>query len=116
MYKMPFITTEDEHPDMIVSFALGPSAEKSLTLLRTPKYESILDESERGVSVGTGSNDGLTRELLTHFYWLQGQAVVTSSRREYRLDLSAVDPEEIRDAKKLLKRMNFDNRFSIHAA
>ena len=116
MHKVPFITVEDEDPDLIVSFALGPKAEKSLTLLRTPKYESILDESERGVSVGTGSSEGLTRELLLSLYWLPGQAVVTSSRHEYRLDLSAVAAEEIRDAKKVLKRMNFDNSFSIHAA
>ena len=116
MQKVPFITVEDEDPDMIVSFALGPNAEEGLTLLRTPKYESILDESERGVTVGTGSSEGLTRELLLSLYWLPGQAVVTSSRHEYRLDLSAVNPEEIRDAKKLLKRMNFDKRFSIRAA
>ena len=116
MHKVPFITTEDEDPDLIVSFALGPNAERSLTLLRTQKYESILDESERGVSVGTGLNEGLTRELLLSFYWLPGQAVVTSSTHEYRLDLSAVNPEEIRDAKKLLTRMNFDKRFSIRAA
>ena len=116
MYKVPFISTEDEDPDLIVSFALGQNAETSLTLLRTPKYESILDESERGVSVGTGKNGGLKRELLLSVYWLHGQAVVTSSKEEYRLDLSTVDPEEIEDAKKLLNRMNFDNCFSIHAA
>ena len=48
-----FITNEDGD-DLIVSFAI-PADEsgdvKSLTLLRTPKYEFVLDESERGVKV-----------------------------------------------------------------
>ena len=48
-----FITTEDSD-DLIVSFALEddePGEVVSLILLRTPKYESLLPEDERGVSV-----------------------------------------------------------------
>jgi hypothetical protein len=48
-----FITTEDSD-DLIVSFALEddePGEVVSLILLRTPKYESLLPENERGVSV-----------------------------------------------------------------
>ena len=116
MHKVPFITVEDEEPDMIVSFALGQAAESSLTLLRTPIFEGILDDSERGVSVGTGPSGGEERELLVSVHWLQGQVVIVSSRREFRLDLVAVDPDEISEAKALLQRMNFDNRFVIHAA
>ena len=53
MENASFITNEDGD-DLIVSFAI-PTDEsvdvKSLTLLRTPKYEFALDESERGVKV-----------------------------------------------------------------
>ena len=48
-----FITTEDGD-DLIVSFALEddePGEVVSLTPLRTPKYESLLPEDERGVIV-----------------------------------------------------------------
>jgi hypothetical protein len=116
MHKVPFITVEDEEPDMIVSFALGLDAESSLTLLRTPIFEEILEESERGVSVGTGPSADEDRELLVSVHWLEGQAVIVSSHREFRLDLATVDPEEVTEAKAMLKRMNFDSRFVIHAA
>ncbi|MFB0552090.1 MAG: hypothetical protein ACETWQ_02145 [Phycisphaerae bacterium] len=53
MENASFITNEDGD-DLIVSFAI-PADEfgdvKSLTLLRTLKYEFIMDESERGVNV-----------------------------------------------------------------
>jgi hypothetical protein len=116
MYKVPFITVDDEEPDLVVSFPLGPAAETSLTLIRTPEFESLLDEDDRGVSVGSGNGEAMRRELLRALYWLDGQAVVVSDAAEYRLDLSAVDADEIVAAKSLLERMNFDGRFSIHAA
>ena len=49
-----FIRTE-QGGDLIVSFAVAasgyPADILSLTLLRTPKYEFILEPHERGVSV-----------------------------------------------------------------
>ena len=48
-----FITNEDGD-DLIVSFAIpidDAGNIKSLTLLRTPKYEFALEESDRGVKV-----------------------------------------------------------------
>ena len=116
MYKVPFITVDDEEPDLVVSFPLGPSAERSLTLIRTPEYESLLDDDERGVSIGLGRGTGVRRELLLKFQWLNGQAVLVSESAEYRLDLSAVDPDEVVAAKAMLERMNFDGRLSIHEA
>lgn len=50
---VPFLSVEDDD-DLIVSFALGEHASTSLTLLRTPKYEFILTEEERGVAVDSG--------------------------------------------------------------
>jgi len=116
IHEVPFITIDDEEPDLVVSFALGSMAEKSLTLIRTPKYESLLEEDERGVSVGTGSTGRTKRNLLVAIHWLNQQAIVVSNSDEYRLDLSAVDPEEISEAKAMLERMNYDKRFQIHAA
>jgi hypothetical protein len=50
MLRVEFITTEDE-ADLIVSFAIAPAAERSLTLLRSPQYEHLLPEEERGITV-----------------------------------------------------------------
>ncbi|MBM3119482.1 MAG: plasmid pRiA4b ORF-3 family protein [Chloroflexi bacterium] len=54
MYRVNFITTE-KGDDLIVSFTIAagdfPGDILSLTLLRTPKFEFILDRNERGVSV-----------------------------------------------------------------
>ena len=54
MELVSFISIEDEPPDLILSFAIWqPELDdiRSLILLRTPEYEFILDEAERGVKV-----------------------------------------------------------------
>ena len=61
--QVSFMTVEDDD-DLVVSFGLGEGAATSLTLLRTPKYESLLPPDERGVTVGTGVNSSLRRETL----------------------------------------------------
>ena len=54
MELVSFISIEDEPPDLILSFAIWqPDLEdiRSLILMRTPEYEFVLDETERGVKV-----------------------------------------------------------------
>ena len=54
MELVSFISIEDEPPDLILSFAIWqPELDdiRSLILMRTPEYEIILDEAERGVKV-----------------------------------------------------------------
>src|SRR5882724_10383604 len=48
------LMNNQEGDDLIVSFAIEdtePEETKSLILLRTPKYESVFEDHERGVSV-----------------------------------------------------------------
>ena len=116
MEVVPFITSEDEDPDLVVSFGLGPSASKSLTLIRTAEYESLLDEDERGVSVGTGARKGFERELLLVVRWKKGAVEIVTTKRAYILNITKVDAEEITEAKRIIKLMNFDSRFEIHDA
>jgi len=50
MELVSFISIEDDPPDLILSFAIWqPKLDdiRSLILMRTPKYEFILDETER---------------------------------------------------------------------
>ncbi len=59
MHRVNFITTQQED-DLIVSFTVAgdsPGDILSLTLLRTPKYELILDSDERGISVSWEEDD-----------------------------------------------------------
>jgi len=46
MKRVEFITVEDE-TDLIVSFAIAPSAYQSLTLLRSPQHEVLFPDYER---------------------------------------------------------------------
>ena len=113
METVPFITCEDDSHDLIVSFPLGMNAARSITLIRTPKYETLLDDDERGVSVGTGKSKGLTRELLVAVHWRKGTVEITTTGGSYMLSIGKVSNKELSFAKKLLKRMNFDSRFTI---
>ena len=112
-----FISVEDEDLDLVVSFALKPRAERSLTLLRTPEYEAILDESERGVSVSPGVGErGAMRELLLSVKWGNDVVELQSTEAKYLLAVATVGPDEKADALSVLQRMNFDARFQITEA
>ncbi len=104
-----FLTIEDSD-DLIVSFGLGEYAATSLTLLRTPKYEHFLPEEERGVSVGSGLNG---KEVLVSVQWGSDIIQIRSTAQCYTLNIKAVDPAEIKEAKRVLRKMNFDHRFEV---
>lgn len=118
MENVPFITTE-RGDDIIVSFAIPVTDEfevKSLTLLRTPKYEFILDESERGVTVSYDEMDDDAVELLEEVE-IEGRVVkIKTAGRRYSLSLRDVDNSEIRQMKEVLKEMNYDGRFKLRIA
>jgi len=110
-----FITTE-EGDDLIVSFAI-PVDEygdvKSLTLLRTPKYEFIMDESERGAKISFEDFPEEENELLEQVT-LEGDVVtITTNYRTYIVSIKDVDDVEIEQSKKVLKKMNYDGRFEL---
>ena len=109
---VPFLTVEDGD-DLIVSFGLGEHAAESLTLLRTPKYESLLPDEERGVTVGRGSANSSERELLVAVHWGERLVQIESTAMQYVLDIHAVETEEVQVAKAVLRKMNFDKRFGL---
>ena len=114
MDQVAFMTNESGD-DLIVSFALSqgePGEVRSLILLRTPKYEFLLDESERGVSF---SDEARWEEED----WLRSielsREIVRSKTlyHEYTLDVSGVEMRELKQAEKILRKMNFDNAFIL---
>ncbi len=115
MKSVQFISCEDDGTDQIVSFAVdyGEMDIRSLILLRTPEFEPLLDEAERGVSVsledGTGNDDDLLEAIKIE----TNRVKIETRSSNYDLDVSRVDPEEVSEMKALIERMNFDNRFRI---
>ena len=118
MELVSFISIEDDPPDLILSFAIWqPELDdiRSLILLRTPEYELILDETERGVKVSDeaflNEVDGMLKEIEFGDDYVR----IITDHHQFELDLRKVDKEDIEQAKAFLKRMNFDNRFEIQA-
>ena len=87
-----FVTTEDGD-DLVVSFALEgdePGEVVSLILLRTPKYESLRPDEERGVSVSYDADADAEdeSEYLRRVRLAEPVSTIESTRRRYELDLS----------------------------
>ena len=114
-HHVPFITIEEDD-DLIVSFGLGPHAAQSLTLLRTPKFESMLPNDERGVTVSSGDPNAVDRELLISLAWGNQSVLIVSTQNEYELDIGSVSPDEVMEAKSVIRKMNFDRRFKVQGA
>lgn len=118
METVAFISTENGD-DLIVSFAVidpaDPTGIESLTLLRTPKYEHLLGDWERGVSVSFERYVEDDEELLEELHLDRKSAVVrlTTSLRTYELDLRKVDEREVQAMRKVLARMNYDRRIGL---
>jgi hypothetical protein len=115
MFRVNFITTE-KGDDLIVSFAVAdgdfPGDILSLTLLRTPKYEFILDPGERGVSV-SWEEDEDESELLLAVEHSKGVIKLNTTRREFTLDVSHVKNDDLSRMRKVFKKMNFDNAIRL---
>ena len=109
---VPFLTVEDDG-DLVVSFGLGEQAQTSLTLLRTPKFEPLLDEHERGVSVDAGTGGAEVRELPVSLTWSGDLVEIESTARRYGLDVTAVDAAEVQAAQEVLRQMNVDGCFGL---
>ena len=116
MELVSFISIEDEPPDLILSFAVWqPELDdiRSLILLRTPEYEFILDETERGVKVSDDAFSDDEDDMLKEIEFGDDFVRIITDHHQFELDLRKVDKEDIEQAKIFLKRMNFDNRFEI---
>ena len=111
-----FITVEDGD-DLIVSFAIAddePGEIASLILLRTPKYEALLPTVERGVHVSHESFPEVDDGDLLRRFTISGSVIrIETTRSHYDLDASAIDPGELAEARRILRKMNFDQSFIL---
>lgn len=115
MEKVLFMHNE-EGKDQIVSFAIEcsePGDVKSLILLRTPEFEFILDERERGVSVSHDDEPEVEDNLLRRIRVDSQIVVIESTYNRYELDISRVKQEKLVEAWAILHKMNFDKSFAF---
>ena len=106
----------EEGDDLIVSFAIEcsePGDVKSLILLRTPKFEFILDEDERGVSVSHDDDPEVESNLLRRILVASPKVIIESTYNRYELDVSRVNQEDLGEACAILQKMNFDRSFTF---
>ena len=118
MEIVSFITIEDA-TDLIVSFAVLCDDfydVRSLTLLRTPRYEFALEDDERGVGVSHEDFDDEDHDMLEACEFEGDEVRLVTRHRRYVLDVRKVDEDEIAEAKRVLRKMNFDNRFRLNIA
>jgi hypothetical protein len=104
---------------LIVSFAVEDPTDRTeiqtLTLLRTPKFESLLEPEERGVSVSFDRylDDYDHRELLVAVSFSQEEKTLhlETSLHGYDLDVGKVEAQELMEMCKVFRKMNRDGRF-----
>ena len=65
------------------------------------------------MSVGSGPSESFERELLVSVRWGKDLVRIESTAKSYDLDIRAVEPDEIREARRVLRKMNFDARFEV---
>ena len=119
MERVTFITTETGD-DLMLCFAVqhpdDPAEIESLTLTRTPETEFIFEEEERGVKVSFERDEDEDQcDTLQKFDYAKSEGVVRIKTNfvEYELDVRKVDADELKDMRKILKKMNFDEKFQV---
>jgi hypothetical protein len=118
MEKVLFITVETGD-DLILSFAVqrrdDPSDIESLILLRTPKYEFIFEEHERGVRVSFERRENDEDDFLQKIEYRADDAIVRiqTTSQKYELDVRKVGADELKKMRNILKKMNYDQKFEV---
>ena len=119
-HRVQFISLEEDDKDLIVSFGIEDAAMgvKSLILFRTLFYEELLPDDERGVNVSL-EGDHYEQEdfnMLKTITMVHEEISISSTFRDYRLDISDIAEQDMRDMITLLKKQNYDDRFVIDFA
>ena len=115
-----FINLEETEKDLIISFAIDDHEFdiNSLVLLRSLFFEEVSPEEERGVHV-TFEGDSYEQEdfnMLNNIKISDSVILIESTFREYHLDISKLEKTDIEKIVKLLKKQNYDNRFTVKIA
>ena len=119
MKRASFISIEDEGVDLILSFALEDEelGVRSLILMRTPQFESLMPAEERGVRVSLeGKTNSDEDEFLARAVLSSENIEIVTQSDIYKIDLSKVDVVEKKSLYSFLQKMNFDKKIEIKNA
>ncbi len=83
--------------------------------MRTPKYEFIFEEDERGVKVSFERHDNDDDDFLRKIDYSASDSIVRihTSSQKYELDIRKVGADEVKKMRNLLKKMNYDQKFEM---
>ena len=111
-----FISIEDEEPDLMLSFALDDDEilVKSLILLRTPAFEILLPEHERGTKVSMEGDENLENNLLLEISISNDTVIISAVQKSYELDISRIEKSEVQEMLTLIEKLNFDSSFKVN--
>ena len=88
---------------------------KSLILLRTLFHQEVLADAEKGVKVSM-QGESFSKEYLNNLNSIRigkNEIKIKSTFREYTIDISRIPGSTIDEMLQLLKKQNFDGRFTI---
>ena len=116
-YPVEFISLEEDEKDILVSFAIpdGKVGIKSLILHRTFYFEEYLEDEERGVKVSL-EGDSYEEEPFNTLELIEisdKEIKIDAKYHSYVVDVSKIDNSEISQLKRLVKKQNYDQRFTI---
>ena len=115
-----FISLEETDKDIIISFAIynDETSISSLILHRTLFFEEMLPVEERGVHV-TYESDRYEQEdfnMLKSIKISDENVLIESTFRQYNVDVSKIEKEEINGMIEILNKQNYDNKFVLQSA
>lgn len=116
MKTVDFITTQ-AGDDLIVAFAISAPESfagiRTLTLLRTPKYEVFLEEWERGVRVTFERDRAADPAILEAVEYSETDQTVRlrTASTSYNLDVRKLSAKDLKRIWEVLRLMNYDQSF-----
>jgi len=81
--------------------------------MRPQSRSCFFDEAERGVRVSEEAWLGDEGDMLKEIQFGDDLVTIITNHHQFELDLRKVDNKEIKHARVILRKMNFDNRYHI---
>jgi hypothetical protein len=82
-------------------------------LRRTPEFQFILEDGERGVTVSHDDQPEVEDDPLRGIRMAPQGVTIETTYNRHELDVARVDREELAEACSILRQMNFDHRFAL---
>lgn len=115
-----FISVESGDDFIVSFFVVRPDDAtdgRSVTLIRNRKWEHLLNDAKRGVKVSDEQfpeDEECDENFLEWIRFGNSTVELKSKRYHHKLDLRRVDASQLRAAKKVIRKMDYDKRFKLN--